>query len=325
MTQPSDSGALSGLRGLVPSSDKGKNRRFPSRSDEEVLEEMDVRLDYRIGWPKPLPVLPLQLTAVNDESKFLPNSEAVRTYIRDVLDAQRIDRAAYHFVLAYRHRFEVPPTDDKDLTIVIPCRRLEGSWLHALKDIRKYLSQKTIHYRIEFIDFEAANPRILNILPNHPILKLWDDHHRAKVHSIIEGTCWQSLNLFHCGLAETREECPVTIIISAWDADNDFWWDKIIPDIKSACTLNVWLLQAQNLESMVRDVHASSRCLAINAFRGPIEMGSSLGMRGEDGGGTIGCGLELKWPDGTTSELGLTNHHVVEESRLKAGKNKHCR
>ena len=54
-------------------------------------------------------------------------------------------------------------------------------------------------------------------------------------------------------------------------------------------------------------------------------MGSSLGMRGEDGGGTIGCGLELKWPDGTTSELGLTNHHVVEESRLKAGKNKHCR
>jgi hypothetical protein len=34
------------------------NRRVMSRSDEEIIDEVDLRLGYRMGWPRPLPVLP---------------------------------------------------------------------------------------------------------------------------------------------------------------------------------------------------------------------------------------------------------------------------
>ena len=39
-----------------------KERRAMSRSDEEIVDELDLRLGYFIGWagPKPLPVLPVK-------------------------------------------------------------------------------------------------------------------------------------------------------------------------------------------------------------------------------------------------------------------------
>lgn len=61
-----------------------------SRSDEEILDEVDLRLAYRIGWPEPLPVLPVRLTRIFDEAEFISDFEDVKRAIRTICDSERV-------------------------------------------------------------------------------------------------------------------------------------------------------------------------------------------------------------------------------------------
>lgn len=299
-------------------SNVAKNRRFLSRSDEEILDEIDARVDHRMGWPKPLPVLPLNLITIYDEAKYIPNLGEVREAIRNILDTQRI--AWYdRFYLAYHHPFGTRPTES-DITYIIQCRKENIPWIHALKEVRKYLSGRNIHYRVEFIDFEAANPRRFNILPGDPIVNLWSSYYKAKIINTIKDTAWQAVNVFHCGHGTKREHCPITVIISAWDAQQDVWWERLLPAIRAFWPMAVQLQGGQNLRGADLDVHSCARALRMSAFTGPLEMGCSVGMKGEPSGGTLGGALELEWADGSRMKFGITNHHVVLEGKIDSGK-----
>jgi hypothetical protein len=54
-----------------------KERRAMSRSDEEIIDELDVRLGYRMGWPKPLPVLPVKQIPIIGESEYVDKFASV--------------------------------------------------------------------------------------------------------------------------------------------------------------------------------------------------------------------------------------------------------
>lgn len=49
-----------------------------SQTDSQLLSEIDTRLAYRIGWPKPLPVLPRSLCSIYDECRYIPDAEDAR-------------------------------------------------------------------------------------------------------------------------------------------------------------------------------------------------------------------------------------------------------
>ena len=114
----------------------------------------------------------------------------------------------------------------------------------------------------------------------------------------------------------------MTVVVNAWDAISDAWWDNIIPNTRAACSGNmkVQLLQAENLQSTDRDVSAAARGLRMDAFSGHISMGSSGGIRGMAGGGTLGGVINFKWEDGGISTLGVSNHHVIRTPALDGGK-----
>lgn len=110
-------------------------------------------------------------------------------------------------------------------------------------------------------------------------------------------------------------------MIHAWDAEEDDWWYDILPKLRLNCPLRIELFGAFDIMAM--DVHASARTLSLDGFIGPITPGASIGVKGESGGGTLGGILRFKLADGSTAQVGLTNHRVVQETQLAKGKNYH--
>ncbi|KAL1983244.1 hypothetical protein VTN96DRAFT_342 [Rasamsonia emersonii] len=161
-------------------------------------------------------------------------------------------------------------------------------WVNALKEVRKYLARKDIQYRIELVDFQMANPRTHAILPNNPIVSSWEDVYRPRVLSAIQGADWQTVDVFHRGYSHERIDCPVALIITAWDAEDSLWWESLIPNLQRIWPHAIELRSANNICAMDLDVEASARILTDTAVRGPIQMGASIGIKGERGGGTLG-------------------------------------
>ncbi|KAK2803940.1 hypothetical protein FQN51_002827 [Onygenales sp. PD_10] len=304
-----------------------KKRWPPSRpSDEQLLDEIDYRLDYRIGWPKPLPVLPLVLSSIPDESLIISDLTEARRNIATILQAHDILWDG-HFFFAHHHKHGTAPGME-DVSLVIPSSSSQpgttasSSWVHAVKEIRKYLASKDVQCRIEIIDFEMTNPTIFPIDSENPAVDLWQSVYREKVLDAIQDTLWQSVNVFHCGFGSSRSRtgCPLTIIIHAWDADDDIWWTTIIPRLTSMCPFQVRLQGAQDIYAVDGDgdVNALAKGLSLEAFTGPVDIGASIGIKGMSGsgsggggGGTLGGIVELEWPDKSRSYLGLTSHHAV--------------
>lgn len=207
----------------------------------------------------------------------------------------------------------------EDVTIVIDSQVGQTPWTNALKEVRKYLAREHIDYRIEFIDFQVATPQTHTILPNDPIVTLWEDMYRPQVMSLIQDTEWQTMDVFHRGNSPQRYDCPVTIVITAWDASKSMWWEDLLPRIHQLWPHAVELLSANSIWTMDIDFQASARMLTDAAISGPIQIGTSVGIKGERGGGTLGGVIDLRGRDGTIRKMGLTNHHVVLDTRLDSG------
>ncbi|KAK2748870.1 hypothetical protein FQN55_004012 [Onygenales sp. PD_40] len=299
--------------GEVRDFNNGKKRRLLSRSDKEIIDEIDYRVDYRTGWPKPLPVLPLVVTRLPDESSIVDNLEEIEAYIATILEAQRIQwRGRFYF--AYLHKPRTEPSVE-DISLVVNSPQSAPSWVIALKEIRKYFMKKDIHYRIEFRNHDLLNPSTLTILPDNPIVDLWNEFYMEKVLAVIKNTAWQSVNVFHCGFGATREECPVTLIIRAWDAEQEVWWSEIIPTLRLMSPFKIRLLSTTSITAT--DIDVTSSELSAKAFKGRVDIGASTGIRGQKGGGTLGGMIELEFPDRSRGSFGLTNHHVVLEDTLQ--------
>lgn len=131
-----------------------------SRSDEEMLDELDLRLDYRVGWPKPLPVLPIRLTPILDVTEYIVDFSAASRQIRSICGVERVTYGFDSPRLVYCHRYDCLPTEE-DVTIVMDCRVGQTPWTNTLKEVRKYLAREDIQYRIEFtLISESPHPRL---------------------------------------------------------------------------------------------------------------------------------------------------------------------
>lgn len=80
----------------------------------------------------------------------------------------------------------------------------------------------------------------------------WDREYRQKVLSVLGGHRWQAVDVHRCGVSAHRDENPVTIILSVFDAEDDVWWTDVIPAIREACNydLEVRLQQGEYLLAM---------------------------------------------------------------------------
>jgi hypothetical protein len=302
-------------------------RRLMSRSDEEIENEIDLRVSYRRGWPV-LQVLPLGTIPLKDPSTYLPDYDEHLQHIRNILEGQRV--RALSIQVVYRVHYETSKWDDDAVTLFIPAESGIGNWYMAVRDIRKYLSKKAIDIAIEIIDPRAQRISTFAILPSdiHAI-ELWNGRLRDNVVNILElcGLQWISVNVFHRGLEDSREKCKQTVLISAADASDKEWWDRVLPRLRQICSPH-FLVELTYQDQLIftpneEAIHAARR-LSSKSFGFSIDMGASCGPAGTDASGSMGGMVRLRQGDQDIGTFGISNHHVVLTDVLQHGKIDHC-
>ena len=191
---------------------------------------------------KPLPILPLCSRDIPDQEvqEFLPN----KGEIEDFLKRHGVE---YLFCFAC-HRFnEGQRPEPENITLLIHCKGLENLSVAALVEIRGSFQSSGWRHRVEFIDYDHANAPLHCISADNPVIQEWEETHMNTVLRMIDGLEWQTVDVFHCGTAVEKDDCPVTVIISAWDATSDVWWEHVLPSIRAECGLEVRLLQASSM------------------------------------------------------------------------------
>jgi hypothetical protein len=120
-----------------------------SRSDDEIDEELDLRLTYRQGWPK-LPLLPLDLRrpSTHAANEHLPDLNRHFKIIGQILRAQSL---AFDD-MAFCHRVHPRSEPDKTTaTFIVTFTESSPQWRHAIRLIWKHFAKEIINIPIEFI------------------------------------------------------------------------------------------------------------------------------------------------------------------------------
>jgi len=290
-------------------------------STEEIDARIDTRLSYRQGWPS-LPALPLYTTALPYHS--FPNYEMHLERIRNILNAQGV--VMPQVMVVHRVHYQSQP-DESTATLTIVCKQGSTPWLHAIREIRKYLANQSIDITIEFIDQRAYhNLSTFPIMPNdRGIIRRWHNTVESQVLNILRacGRPWAFLNVWRRGLEDTSDLCSPTVVIFAPNATHHEWWETILPRIRSVCMpmFDVELLEGGRLTyGDKEDMESPAERLTLDDFGPKIEMGTSCGSLSSESSGTIG-GIVRLWKEGQDLGMfGLTNHHVLLTDQLKQGK-----
>lgn len=294
-----------------------KKRRLNSRSDDEIEENIDSRLDFRRGWPT---LAPLPLKVVHgDAASYFPNYDKHLSQIQLLLELQRVQPQGINIV----HRIPLGATnaDESTATLFITVKQGAGNSYMAVRDIRKYLASHDIHVAIEIIDERAQLIKTYAILPSETEVL----YHWSRVRDLVTKklddikTKWVSVTLLRRGLDLSRDSCPPTVVISARDAANSKWWNEILPAIRNQCRphFHVELVPEDNsIFDPQEDAKLAGSLLPISQFTSQVPMGGSCGPASTIGNGTMGGILRLRQPDQNLDVCGLSNNHVVESDLL---------
>jgi hypothetical protein len=313
-----------GLSASNPKSFLSKKRRLLSRSDEEVVEEIDTELYYRQGWPT-LSVLPLD-TVFGANKYFKDYHEVHLPEINLILESQRIESS---FIDTCHRVHPGCEPDELTATLLVVSKAGVGSWFHAIKDIRKYLAKQALDVNIEFID-SRAYPSLptFTILPSElETITFWSGI-REKVITILKSSeqPWSVVDVFHRGLDKTRQGCPPTVMISSPNPSDAAWKRDIIPTIRRICMpcLHVELLYGGFVTCLdIRDSERAGRELTMEAFKDLLSMGDSCGPQDGESSGTLGGAVTLHREGQHLGTFALTNSHVVRSQPYNDGKISH--
>jgi hypothetical protein len=212
-----------------------KRRRDMSRSDEEILEEMDdAGLSYRMGWPQ-LPPLPLD-TTLKDAKNSVENGYKILEEVQTILDLQRVYAFAIYF--AYRVPRDTNPSDDikQYHTLVVEINSTSsGSYQKAIIRVRQLLKgyEATMDTNIEFIDHRAVKGLFTRGLRHYDTaaIEAWDSVSDIIISELREkNAAWSCIEAGHRGLSD--DQCSLTAIITSPTASDRAWTRDTLPALR---------------------------------------------------------------------------------------------
>ncbi|XP_014557163.1 hypothetical protein COCVIDRAFT_97721 [Bipolaris victoriae FI3] len=302
-----------------------KKRRYLSRSDEEIQDEMDKGgLSYRAGWPN-LPPLPVD-TIFTDAFKLVPDASKRIQDAVDILETQGVSNGVRGF--AFRVPRDAPDDDDLSpyLTLLCPIdmRKSSNIVVHAITRIRSEFKK---HEAAQVIQIEFIDYRALDSLRNFPIhhndsdiAKKWEGVVLPVILELLKEHEWLSLEMLRRGLDDTPKECPPTVVITTPTARDSKWATTIKPAITKAIKkidrdFEVEILCGVSLLAGKRKYEPSD-LVDGRAYEKVVRMGSSIGISGDpDGCSTLGGAVTLEGG----IKCGITNWHCVRDDRLDQG------
>jgi hypothetical protein len=311
---------------------------------------IDTRLPYRIGYPK-LPALPVcSKTPVGNWGNYIPNISFHAQRISAILEDYEVNCCNFQL----EHRFNDGHEYDQNMPTIILLAYFRptsedtiynNGWIQGVMKIRQVLHAAEIYNPVELIDPKAYS----NLLFPWPVLST--DHEIIEeskaimpdVLHMISKQDWIAIDVFKRDYPHTSQEPPMvvgtpffkedgslnypdmphcyqkpTLIISARDANEDVWWDSILPQLRRKMqNLDIVLLFLQdimltakpgNISTLFRSAYHASRAQTIF-------MGDSCAPKGSTSSCTLGGKIRLK--DGAHElEMGLTNcQGLLDESK----------
>lgn len=113
-----------------------------------------------------------------------------------------------------------------------------------------------------------------------------DSNYREKVHSMTEGTQWQTIDVFHWGNSLTRNICPISLIISVWESHENYGRTHWFQDWSRCGPHEIEIQSVENMFAMDLHIQAAAKVLTDDAaVKGPIQIGqemSCLWIRSEE-------------------------------------------
>ncbi|KAK7192293.1 hypothetical protein PSPO01_01865 [Paraphaeosphaeria sporulosa] len=294
-----------------------KKRRWMSRSEDEIAENMDRRnLPYRQGWPQ-LPPLPITETR-----------QGARNAVHDpetMIEAVQVLCAVHHFhPTSVYFAFRAPQVRDQHenyLTLVIAADLSDDPVLFSLiVQIRKRLQQNP---RNEDIAIEIIDERVVNGLFTFPItsttdrhlLDIWEEVYDIAIRTMIgHKKRFVTIEILRRGVFNDVEQSTPTLVITTPSAAEDIWSDDIMPSIQRQISALSVFLKTELLCGST--IHLSSGGIPQHSqtYEDNVPMGSSIGQEAlSDHSGTAGGMVKLS----NGKSYALTNHHVIENKDLE--------
>ncbi|KAG5292219.1 peptidase family S64 domain-containing protein [Histoplasma ohiense] len=309
-------------------SEVARKRRLMSRSDEEIEDNIDIRIQYRTGWPK-LAHLPLRTVYEGDPDAFIPDQQTHISQIITILRAQQIPVSSIAVVYRVPYGGDNSNKLDETTATLLVTTFPDGGYnsFVATREIRKYLNSHEIHVLIEIIDERALKPSVFPILSSDKeLISIWNERLKQATIDILKASCLKvvSISVFRYGLDLDPEKCPPTVMISALDAEADAWWATILPRIRSIClpAFDVTVIYGDHIimGSNELDMNTMERPFATFDFSNltAIKMGDSCGPIGGTWTGSMGGPVRLEKDGEDMGVFGLSNHHVVRSDSLEA-------
>ncbi|KAF2256195.1 hypothetical protein BU26DRAFT_412548 [Trematosphaeria pertusa] len=284
---------------------------------------LDTRLAYRVGSPL-LPTLPLNtIWGLHKES---PRLYSMIPGIKLILKEHEV-LVEYMDIVRRFHRGEQPQGRGLTLLVLsdVTIESQRQNCVRSVQAIKELLIREELDIALEIIDGGAEKGLMSYPITTsqRDIIAAWKPF-QATVLEKIAARAWISIDVLHRSLRETDTPQSPTIVISAADADDEAWWNDILPTLfrEAPSNFSVELVfqnsifstrgQGEPKPTKADGQRVLSSCITGAAYERHVQMGSSIGRTGQDGTGTLGAHIILKEKEsGRRVELGLSNHHVL--------------
>ncbi|KAH8732077.1 hypothetical protein GQ44DRAFT_767116 [Phaeosphaeriaceae sp. PMI808] len=268
----------------------------------QLDQQVDTRLSYRVGWPT-LPVLPVE----SKTDRTLVSKETL-SKIKEILQSREVPYFAVDIGYRFNHGQEPQPTVTVPVQYYNPVTG-NSSWIEAVKAIRRYMISINNNMAIEIIDWFAYRGRFTQPIDSNddtttdnwksffPILQTHIQRHQ-----------WITLDVINRGLKV--DKCSPTIVITARDANSESWWSDTLPLLREKAPPGL------EIELLVGDTIFTSDWVGTTSSydKFTVPMGSSCGFTGAKDCGTLGGQVAL---GNKSLPFGLSNHHVLGRNLAK--------
>jgi hypothetical protein len=295
--------------------DESKKRRWQSRTDEEIADEMDTRnLSYRKGWPQ-LPPLPVS-TIRDGANQKVNDPVAVIETVNMLCVTYSVE--AQNIFFAYRVP-EVKELGEDYHTLVVTADLSKDPLTHSLIiQIRKFLQQDPQHEDIfiEIIDQRAVYGLYSFAIPpsEEHLLEVWEQIFDIALREICKHKeRWTTIEMLYRGLENSAARCPATVVVTSPNAAKDIWIRMILPSIYNRILVISPLLKIELLCGSSLHITSGGKAVDIQYYGRQVPMGGSIGQQHLDNHSGTARGV-VKLSNGMAYTL--TNHRVVRNDDL---------
>lgn len=315
-------------QGSNPPPAVSKKRRTAAQSDDEVKANI-VEGHCRTGWPRLMPH-PTRNHLIHNPDAYVKNYDEMMSTFSAILTAQAVNFTKIRLV----QRKSAGSSQSSYPTLLIEASTSAGSWFNAVLRLVRVLETTVADYDgsiyVEIFRMGYDDPRVLPIRANDNVLSLWHNLGPSAVQVLSQFPVqWKLLSLvkLECRVYGNQSGSPATtMLIEAWDANDDIWELTIVPHLKaliantSIANLDIW--QAYKYTAAGDSPLEVPRLPERTWWEKSLRMGDGLGPQGFPVIGTLGGFLTIE--DQATKNKTtclLTNFHVVRNCPgLKARK-----